>query len=252
MSAPLTGLRIVVTRAVHQAEDLAGPLRQLGAEAILLPTVGIAPPADPVPLKEAATSLDRYDLVVFTSANAVRALAENIPPGSATAIEAAAVGPATREAAQAVGFNVHLIGDEFVAESLVEALAGAQVRGKCILVPSAAVSRDIVPNELRHLGAQVTVVEAYRNVCPPDAALQAREVFRDPLPHWALFASPSAFNNLLPLVDSQTLHHVRLASIGPTTTAAIRIKGYAVAAEAHPQTVEGLLQALLDAVAQRI
>ncbi len=54
---PLAGLRIVVTRAAHQAEELAQPLAALGAEVILLPVIGIAPPENPEPLAEPFTKL---------------------------------------------------------------------------------------------------------------------------------------------------------------------------------------------------
>ena len=66
--------------------------------------------------------------------------------------------------------------EEYVAESLVEALAGERSEGKRILLPRAAVARDLVPAELTRRGARVDVVEAYRTVVPEDAADRAREV----------------------------------------------------------------------------
>ncbi len=53
-------------------------------------------------------------------------------------------------------------------------------------------TRDLVPRELRKRGAHVDVVEAYRNVLPPEAAGQASAIFREPYPDWVTFASSSA------------------------------------------------------------
>ncbi len=69
----MQGLRIVVTRAAHQAEELAAPLRDLGAEVLLVPMIGIAPPVDETALRHAAAHAASYDWIVFTSVNAVSA-----------------------------------------------------------------------------------------------------------------------------------------------------------------------------------
>ena len=245
----LSGLHFVVTRAAPQAEDLARPLCDLGAEVSILPTIGIAPPTDTAPLQRAAASLAGFDLLIFTSANAVRRFAPLVPVEQRKMPHVAVVGPATRDAALDAGFNVQSMPASYVAESLVEALGREQLSGRRVLIPSAAVTRDVVPDELRARGAEVTVVEAYRNVCPPEAAGDAVRIFRKPLPDWVLFASTSAFHNLLPLIDACILSQVRIGSIGPITSAAIREKGFGVAAEANPHTVNGLVENVVEAVA---
>jgi uroporphyrinogen-III synthase len=72
-SLPLSGLRIVVTRAAHQAGELARPLSAAGAEVILLPTVSISPPKDPARLESAARHAGEYDWLFLTSVNAANA-----------------------------------------------------------------------------------------------------------------------------------------------------------------------------------
>lgn len=244
MSLPLAGLHVVVTRPRHQAASLTKLLEERGARVSLLPTVAIAPPADLKPLQDAAQSLREFALVVFSSANAVRALAAELPPG-AQSVPAAAIGPATEEAARAAGFRVLPLPERFVAEDFAAALANQDLRGQKVLVPAAAEGRDVVPRSLRELGAEVTVVEAYRNVCPPDAAAEAARVFAPPFPDWCLLASPSAFHNLRQLVDGRTLARVHLGAIGPTTAAAIRNAGFTVALESPVQTAEGMVDALV-------
>jgi uroporphyrinogen-III synthase len=240
----LNGLRIVVTRAAHQAEELAAPLRQLGAQVILLPTIAIGPPADIAPLQEAASRANEYDWIIFTSQNSVDAFAAHARCGELQRFKVAAVGNATREAAEGRGLEVHRIPENYVAESLVDAFSTGELRGKQILIPSAAVTRDVIPRELSQRGAVVTVVEAYRNVLPDGLAETASLVFRDPLPDWVLFASPSAVENLASLVQMQVVKRVKIATIGPVTSKAVEKYGLTVTAEADTHDIEGLVSAV--------
>ena len=238
---PLEGLRIVVTRAAHQAESLAAPLRKLGAEVIFLPVIAIGPPADPLPLREAARRIGEYDWIIFTSVNAVEAF----PPVAHGLPRIATIGPATRRAAEQHGFSVSLMPDKYSAESLTEAFGSHQLEGRRILIPSSAIARDTVPSTLTARGAHVDIVEAYRNVIAPDAMDRAAEIFGDPLPHWVTFASLSAVDNLIELTGPGPLHRVKIATIGPTTSECVRKHGLTVTAEASPSTVDGLVEAIL-------
>jgi len=243
----------VVTRAVQQAEELAEPLRVLGAEVVLLPTIAIVGPSDPAPLREAAAECDSYDWIVFSSANAVLFFAAELPwPRGSCRARIATVGAATRETAEKEGFTVSITPGNYVAESLADALGAEDLRGRRVLIPSAAVTRDILPKELRNRGARVDVVEAYRNVLPDDLAEQAAKVVREPYPDWITFTSSSAFSNLLSVVDHERVQRVRIATIGPVTSETVRKQGFAVAAEANPHTVEGLVEAMCAAVSHEM
>ncbi|HEX3685373.1 MAG TPA: uroporphyrinogen-III synthase [Bryobacteraceae bacterium] len=241
----LDGLRIVVTRATHQAEELAAPLRALGAEVILLPTIGIAPPADLSALRSAAANCNQYDWIIFTSANAIAAFMAELPfSASACKARVATVGAASREAAEQQGLRVAITPDKYVAEALVAALGGQELNARRILIPSAAVTRDVVAAELRKRGAQVEVVEAYRNVVPVEAANQARAVFQEPYPDWVTLASSSAAQNLIKLAGRAALSQVKIATIGPITSDTVRAHALHVAAEAGAHTISGLIEAV--------
>ena len=80
-SLPLSGRRVLVTRAAHQAGKLSEGLRALGAEPVEVPVLEIRPPASFDPLDRALRQLNRYDWLILTSANTVMALAE---PGRGT------------------------------------------------------------------------------------------------------------------------------------------------------------------------
>ena len=177
---PLFGKRIVVTRAKGQADALSAKLRALGAEVIELPTIEIRPAADYSALDRAIDDLGSYDWLIFTSANGVRFFLDRLrhSPVDWRALRAriCAIGPATRAAVEALHLKVDLMGKEYVAEGLLAAFAPYDLAGKRVLLPRAAVARDLVPTELVRRGAQVDVVEAYRTVVPEDAAARSREI----------------------------------------------------------------------------
>jgi len=237
----------VVTRPSHQAEELAAPLRKLGAEVILLPVISILPPQNSEALREAAGRLDSYDWIIFSSVNAVSALlsesGKNAPRPRA---RIAVVGSATRDAVERHGWMVDLMPEEFVAERLAESLPIESLAGQRVLFPSAAVTRDVLPRALRDAGAVVDVVEAYRTAPTPGLAETAAQIFSEPFPDWVIFASPSAVENLLKVVSVEALQLVRIASIGPVTSAALRSRGLTVHAEPVEHTIAGIIDAIVS------
>ena len=77
---PLRGLTVVVTRAAAQTEELARPLRRLGARVVEVPTISIEPPADGgAALAAALADPARYEWLVVTSANGARAVLDRLP-----------------------------------------------------------------------------------------------------------------------------------------------------------------------------
>jgi uroporphyrinogen III methyltransferase/synthase len=252
-SLPLFGQRIVVTRARRQAEALSAKLRALGAEVIELPTIEIHPALEYEPLDRAIANLGSYHWMIFTSVNGVRFFLERLDrsPVDLRALRAriCAIGPATRAAIEALHLKVDVMGQEYVAEGLLEALAPHDLQGRRILLPRAAVARDLVPVELARRGALVDVVEAYRTAAPEGAADAAAEIFgAADRPHWITFSSSSTVQNFVAVAGTAALADVRVASIGPVTSATARGLGIQVAVEPTVFTVDGLVEAILHSV----
>ena len=248
---PLFGKRIVVTRAKGQAEALSLRLRALGADVVELPTIEIRPAADYGPLDRAIAALSCYDWLIFTSANGVRFFLERLDRSSVDfrAIRAriCAIGPATRAAVEALHLKVDLMGKEYVAEGLLEAFAAHELAGKRVLLPRAAIARDLVPAELARRGAQVDVVEAYRTVIPEDAAARVREMFAAARrPDCITFTSSSTVQNFVALAPAEALEDVTVASIGPITSYTARSLGVRIAVEANPFTIDGLVSSIMQ------
>jgi uroporphyrinogen III methyltransferase/synthase len=155
-----------------------------------------------------------------------------------------AIGPATRDALSVLHLKCDLMGAEYVAEGLVEAFAPYDLTGKRILLPRAAVARDLVPVELGKRGAQVDVVEAYRTVAPDDLPARIREAFAR-RPDAITFTSSSTVQNFAAAAAPGILEGVSVISIGPITTATAKSLGIDVAKQAHPYTIEGLVEAIV-------
>jgi uroporphyrinogen III methyltransferase/synthase len=246
---PLEGVIVVVTRAREQASELTSKLEALGAEAVDFPTIEIRPAEDYRALDAALADLSPYDWLIFSSANGVRFFMERVELrdrdlGSLRA-RICAIGPATRKAVEKAGLKVDLMPDEYIAESLVAAFAGYDLAGQRILLPRAAVARDLAPAELAKRGARVDVVEAYRTAVPKDIAARAREVFLgERKPGWITFTSSSTVTNFVQAVGAHTLEGVSVASIGPVTSAAARRCGLTVTVEASTYTIDGLVDAI--------
>jgi uroporphyrinogen III methyltransferase/synthase len=251
---PLSGRRIVVTRAREQADALSARLRELGADAIELPTIEIRPPSDPAPLERAIAELGTYDWLIFTSANGVRhfvsALDRSPADWRSLRAKICAIGPATRAALEALHLKVDLMGAEYVAEGLVEAFAPYDLAGKRVLLPRVKVARDLVPVELAKRGAEVDVVEAYQTAMPAEAEARGWAIFSaQHKPDWVTVTSSSTARNLVSAVGKEALAGVRIASIGPVTSRTVRDLGLEVAAEAKPYTVDALVEVMLRVAA---
>jgi len=244
---PLFGQRIVITRDRGQSPLLAEPLEALGAEILFVPVIEIVDAAEKSSLERAIANLRSYDWLIFTSVNGVRHFVEALDRSGRDLRDLrgklCAIGPATRAAIEALHLRVDVMPEEYVAESLVEALAGEELKGKRVLLPRAAVARDLVPDTLRERGAVVDVVEAYRTVIPADAVARAKEALAHK-PDWITFTSSSTVTNLVAVAGREALAGIKIASIGPVTSATARAAGLVVNVEAEPHTIEGLVHAL--------
>jgi uroporphyrinogen-III synthase len=254
---PLSGIRILVGRARHQASALSAQLQKLGAHVIEIPFIEIRRPRSYKPLDSALRNLLNFDWLILTSVNGVDALwarlnAIHLTTKDLAHLKVAAIGPATRKALEKLKVRVDVVPKEYVAESVVDSLRD-HVPGKRVLLARARVARDVIPRELRKLGAKVDVAEAYETVIPLGSRTRLRAALKDPTlhPHVILFTSSSTVRNFMMLLGnpgadtSNILGDTRLASIGPVTSSTLRELGLPVDLEAREFTIPGLIDAIV-------
>jgi uroporphyrinogen-III synthase len=226
-------------------------MQALGATTVEIPVIEIVGPESYAPLDDALQNLDRYDWLILTSSNTTQQLCGRgsrvaIDPARAEGLNIAAVGKATAETARRFGFQVSIVPESYVAESLVECLRD-RVAGKRVLLPRAAVARDVIPDALRAAGAVVDVVDAYRNVMPEAAPEQLRQAVANGLDA-ATFTSSSSATHLAEAARTAgvawPLAGVPAVSIGPITSQTLRELGWPPEAEADPSDIPGLIAAV--------
>jgi uroporphyrinogen-III synthase len=165
------------------------------------------------------------------------------PPES---LKVAVVGEATAAEARKAGFQITLVPESYVAESLMKGLT-SQVKGQKVLLARAAVARDVIPMVLRKAGAEVDVVDAYRNVLPEAAPLLLSNALEAGIDA-ATFTSSSSVSHLAEAAGAARIEFpfagVPAVSIGPITSQTLRELGWEPACEANPSDIPGLLAAV--------
>jgi len=257
-SGGLAGKRIVVTRSVHQAEELDDLLRSRGAEPLPYPCIAIAPPEDPGPLDAAlrAAAAGAFDWLTLTSSNTAAALAARwaalgLAPGDLRRVAVAAVGSATaRAVARLFGVTPALTPPEFVAEALAAALIARGPARAHILLCQADLARPALAEALRTAGWAVTTVIAYRTIIGSGGIRLADHLAAGAVDAVA-FTSPSTVHNLAQRLQAEggrlaDLASVCIACLGPVTAAAARQAGLLGHALCVP--AEHTIPALVDAL----
>jgi len=231
---PLFGRRVLVTRAAEQAQELASALREAGAEPLCVPMIRIVAPDDFAEVDAALERLADYDVLLFTSANAVRHLAARAAQRRRSLAEfsgrVVCVGPRSAEAAVREGLPVHVLpGERYDAEGLLATLCEQlTLRGLGFLLPRADRAREVLPEGLRAAGARVDSVTVYRTLpSEVDGSALRRQLVAGEL-DVLTFTSPSTVRHFVALLDPPAraaAARCQLAAIGPVTAEALRREG---------------------------
>ncbi|HEV2739370.1 MAG TPA: uroporphyrinogen-III synthase [Candidatus Elarobacter sp.] len=244
---PLFGKRVLITRPLRQADDVATRLREAGAEPILAPTIAIGPPDDPAAARAAVARVREYDWTVFTSRNAVEAFFDVLGELGRDAralgdVKIAAIGPKTAQALAARGLRVDLVPPAFVNEAVAAELLARTAPGDRILIYRAQEAREVLPETLREHGRVADVVAAYKTRFVDDPELAAKTACADVV----TFTSSSTVAGFVHNVPgaAHALASKTVAAIGPITAQTARDAGIRVDVVADEFTVDGLLRAL--------
>jgi uroporphyrinogen III methyltransferase/synthase len=254
---PLFGKCIVVTRAREQASGFLKALEGLGAQCIEFPTIRVAPPESWDPLDQAIRSLERYQWLLFTSANGVKYFRERLQTlgkdvRDLKGLKIGAIGPKTAEAWEHLGLRPDLVPQEYLAEAVAEGLRAEGIRGMRILLPRAKKAREVLPQALRRMGARVDVVSAYQTVQPDDDSHRVRKMLEQGAIHMVTFTSSSTVTNFVKMFapDGQRLQEwmdqVAVACIGPITANTARENGFSVALVPPEYTIESLTEGIVQ------
>jgi uroporphyrinogen III methyltransferase/synthase len=255
---PLFGKRVLVTRPAHQAADMARRLEELGAVPILLPAIEVQAPANWSTVDDALSRLASFQWLVFTSTNGVqfflgRLRATGRDLRALGSLRLAAIGQRTAEALRSYHLEPDLVPAVFRSEELAAELRD-KVAGQRVLLARADRGRDVLPEALAAV-AEVEQVAVYRqaNVVEPDPAVL--DALRRAEIDFVTLTSPAIARAFLGGLDAACRNRlqkgeVKVVTISPVTSAAVRELAIPVAAEAAVFTAEGIVATLIDLCCQ--
>jgi len=260
-SRPLFGARILVTRARSQASELTRLLLAYGGEPVECPTIEFIPPENWDVVDHAIAHLDRYQWLVLTSVNGVQHFMNRVwhngrDARSLQGLRVCCIGPRTAQELDTYGIKADVVPSEYQAEGVLEVMKTAGVAGQRVLIARAVQAREVLPDGLRHLGAEVQVVPVYRAVIPQSTVDEIKARFRAQEIEIVTFASSSTVRNFVKLFGadgewSQILQHTVVACIGPITAETARELGLQVDVVAGQNTIPALVEALMEYRQQR-
>lgn len=249
---PLFGKRVLVTRTAEQARGFMTRLEQEGAEVIHIPLLEFRPPADWKPLDRAIRSVDRYEGLIFTSANAVRFFFDRVfqlkrDLRDQKGIDFYAIGPATRQALEQRGIRSNQA-SEYHSDGLIRFLE-RRVKGKRFLLPQVAGAPKVLIEGLRKKGGKIESVIAYRNIRPRKGMKILKGLLEANRLDLITFASSSAVDHFTTSLSRKLLQKARkipVACLGPVTAKSARARGFPVRIEPKSSTIDQWVGAIIS------
>ena len=216
-----------------------------GIDAVAVPLIEIAPPADPRSVSDAWAGLADRALVVFVSVNAVERFFAARPAGASwpAGLRAAAPGPGTGASLQSEGVPAAAIvapaadASHLDSESLWRALRESAWNGRSVLVVRGDGGRDWLIERLVEAGATVEAVAAYRRLAPRLSSEERRHVeaaFAAPAGHAWLLSSSEAIDHLCALDGVAIGPGSRALATHPRIAARARRAGFGAVFEVQP------------------
>jgi uroporphyrinogen III methyltransferase/synthase len=251
---PLFGSRVLVLRPSHQAQHLVEKFERLGAQVLSSPAFDISPPETWSAVDAAIERLAEFAWIVFTSRNGVDFFLRRLKETgrdlrSLGSCKLAAIGPGTAAALEAFHLRADLVPDEFRSEALADALA-IEAYGKEVLLVRADRGREELERRLEST-VRATKVVAYRQVDGDGPTDEVREALTNGGIDWVVFTSSNTavmFWKWRPAFDDSAWSRLKFATISPVTSEAVQQLGGEVSAEASVYTMDGVVDAVRDAV----
>ncbi len=230
-------------------------ITQLGGEVLICPVIAVQLLPMSGEHRIVLGKLNQFAWLIFTSASAVKMFRLWLEKAAVKELPATlrliAVGEKTAAAVRAQGWRVEILAEQASAEGVVAALLQQRAGGNTkILFPRALEGRELIPHELKKVGAKVVVLPVYQTVpAVPKNLTVLRLRLREKNIDAITFTSPSAvqqFFHLLPLSEWPILREICLAAIGRTTATAI--KEQHLQPRVVPETTSA--PALIEAIAE--
>ena len=253
---PLFGKTIMVTREKEASSEFAELLASCGAKTIEFPAIEIKPVRNTEEQQLSVQNLGDYDFFVFTSVNGVSNYFEVLAshgkdPRNLKGKKIIAIGEKTSEELLKYNLPPDHMPAVYTAEGIISLAEKLNLDGKKILIPRALAARELLPETLRAMGAEVEVLCVYETLAP-DYTKEELDLMKMNLSDAEIdlvtFTSSSTVTNFFSLLgkDPELFSKTGFACIGPVTAATLLGYGFTPAVTADIHTTRGLKERILD------
>ena len=253
---PLFGKTIMVTREKEASSEFGELLASCGARTIELPTIKIKPIRNTKEQQFSVQNLGDYDFLVFTSVNGVSNYFEVLASHGKDSRDLKgkkiiAIGEKTSEELLKYNLTADYMPAVYTAEGIISLAEKLNLDGKKILIPRALVARELLPETLRAMGAEVEVLCVYETLVP-DYTKEELDLmkmrFSDAEIDLVTFTSSSTVTNFFSLLgkDPKLFAKTGFACIGPVTAATLLGHGFTPVVTADIHTTRGLKEKILN------
>ncbi len=246
---PLFGRRILVCRAAGQQQDISKQLTDLGATVLHQPAIEVRPLDNPQLLDRMIQDLNQYDVLIFTSQNAVQAFFDRLHQQQRDSrwlgkIKIAVVGDRTAQAVREYHLQPDYLPESYNARSLAELLQPI-APGRRFAWPRASRSQDELSGPLVAAGGTVDAVIAYdhRDVTAADESIY--QAMHQSKIDWVLVTSPAIARSLHQMFGS-CLQHTKLASLSPAISCVLEELGLKPTVTANQSKLSALVESIVQ------
>lgn len=249
---PLSGKSVLVTGTTSMVNRLSPILKEEGAEAIsfsLIRTERMRLPELDVALKE----IDKYNWIVFTSANGVECFFEEMQEirkdiRDLAHVRFAVIGDGTRKALEAHGIFCDFIPTAYSSKDMAEAMIPHIEKDENVLLLRAEEANRVLPDALEKAGISHKCISLYHTVTDERKADELNRLIK--MVDYVTFASSSAVRAFVSMVDNLDEVKGKYISIGPVTTKTAQENGLSIAKTAVVYTARGMVETMIQDAAE--
>jgi uroporphyrinogen-III synthase len=208
----LNGAHVLVTRPAHQAENLSRLIDERDGVAVRFPTLAIAALDDSCIIQNTLAHLDRFQWLVFISANAVSMhsyYSDGVKIKQFESVRIAAIGKATAQALALAGLRVDLVPENgYNSEALLAMPQMQQINGQRYLIVRGKGGREDMATTLRSRGAFVEYLDVYKRIIPGIDSSQVSLLLAQDKLNVITITSGEALQNLLIMLEEKYLQRL--------------------------------------------
>ena len=242
---------IISTRALDPGDSLPGLLNSCGAQLLSLPMIEIAPSPLDADMIEKLNNLEAFDWIFFTSKNGVSNFFKHLIDVKGNSelpktVNIAVIGSKTALELEYYGYAPNLISEENTSEELLNQFYKIYHPVNLRLLLSLGNLADQTLFNRLSVENKVSRINVYQTVKPKDTDAVIIDLIKNDRYDLIVFTSPSTFHHFCSFYGIDQIAKLKMASIGTTTSNAIREAGFEPLFTAKKSNAEGLRDSIIE------